>query len=155
MTDQVKTTTETTTSTEQTPSDNPSKDKTPVGLQALLTLGDKYGVGTVVMFLLFYLFVIPMRDGHLHFLEVTGKAVTDQVDTSKQISKSNESIAIGVDKMGEVIDTLKIQSVENSASNRAVLDRSAEHYMLSKETHEDVKAIKEVIVKPPKTTRPQ
>lgn len=160
MADDVKTTTETTTTT------TPSTPTTPVpatpqatssqlipNLTLLLSASKEYGIATVLCFVFVLVFIIPMRDGHLEFLKVTGKAVEEQVETSKKINVTNEKIAIGLEKVSDAVDSVKESTSQSQVTNEAILNRSAEHYTLSKETHDDVKAIKEAVVKP-KILRP-
>lgn len=76
-------------------------------------------------------FAIPVRDGHLDYLQKSGEA---QKDTAK-----------AVEAIKQVVE-------DTRADNAAMRAMGMDHYDLTRETRDDVREIKAVVV-PPKTSK--
>jgi hypothetical protein len=116
-----------------------------VTLKLFLEMMKSYGLPTAFCVYFIFGWMEPMKVGHLDFLEKTGNAVTTQAETIKTFGATNEKISSGIVKVGDAVEAAAEVANEANTTNRLMLDRVKEHYDISKQTHEDVKAIRSIV----------
>ncbi len=115
-------------------------------IERLLNQIERHGFATVATCVLTWLFLIPMRDGHLEFLHSTTDSIKALNETNQQTGDAIKQTGDALEKTAEAAEA--IQTVIESAGMIG-----AEHYKTSKDTKaiaettaEDVKQIKAAVV---------
>lgn len=115
-------------------------------LERLLGQIERHGFATVATVVLTWLFIIPMRDGHLQFLQNTSKSI-------ESIDETNRKTGAAIQQTGDALEKTADAAIAIQSAVELTGLTSAEHFKTSKDTKaiaettaEDVKAIKDAVV---------
>jgi len=108
-------------------------------VERLLDQIGKHGFATVAVSVLTVFFLIPMRDGHLKYLEDTSGATKTLSESSKQTAEAMEKTADAADAIKELVEHTGITSNEHFKTSK-------DTKVIVEATADDVKAIKAAVV---------
>lgn len=148
----VTTTTTTTASPPPANTITPKEKENVMQLTVFLDLLKSYGLPTAFCIYFIFGWMEPMKEGHLKFLTTTGDAVQTQADTIKTFGETNAKISNGIEKVSIAVESASKVATEANATNVLMLGKANEHFEISKQTQEDVKAIKSAVIDHPLAT---
>lgn len=108
-------------------------------VERLLDQIGKHGFATVAVTVLTVFFLIPMRDGHLRYLEETSGSMKTLSESSKQTGEAMEKTADAADAIKELVEHAGTTSTEHFATSKDTKS-------IVETTAEDVKQIKAAVV---------